>query len=400
MDTTETVLLAAQPIYDRDNALSAVELLYRRNDQLTAADVGDSQATSELLFNLCTGITEQTDHYHSPAFINVSGDFLLSQQFLPIDPDRVVIELVERIKPSANVVESVRQWRRKGFRFALDDFEFEDTWEALVDLADIVKVDVLGGDPAAIARQRERFDRPHLQWLAERVEDMTTHDEYHSAGFDLFQGYFYARPTSITGERLNATGVQAAHLLGLMFSEDPDVEAIIEAISTDPGLAVSLLRVVNSPLYRATNELTSIRDVVLRLGLDNLRRWVMLISVVGAASPGASRMILTRAQMCSLLAARSRSGASPDQALLAGLLSGAESLFGVDQSTFIGALQLDSPLRDALLSRTGPIGRILHIAINTEYRLASRVQLEQLDPRLLKLYKNAADQVQALLNEL
>jgi len=122
--SVQSALLASQPIYDRNNKVHAFELLYRNDLKQSAMDICDTQATSELLFNLCPGITDQTEHYHSPAFINVSGDFLLPQSFLPIDPELVVIELVERMEPTAELVRAVESWHQQGFSFALDDFEF------------------------------------------------------------------------------------------------------------------------------------------------------------------------------------------------------------------------------------------------------------------------------------
>src|SRR5690554_5274407 len=118
-ETQQATLLASQPIYNQSGELFAVELLYRSDTGLSALDVGDEFATSELLFNLCTGITKQTEHYQKPVFINVSAEFLLSQRFLPISSDRVVIELVERIQPTPELVDSVRKWRAEGYRFAL-----------------------------------------------------------------------------------------------------------------------------------------------------------------------------------------------------------------------------------------------------------------------------------------
>ena len=391
-------LLASQPIYDRRGDLYAVELLYRNDQGHTALDIGEERATSELLFNLCTGITDQTDHYNSPAFINVSAGFLLSRQFLPVNPERVVVELVERIDPTPEVIAAVEAWHAEGFRFALDDFEFTDNWAPLLDLASYIKVDVSQHSSEQVRAYREQLRSSNVLWLAERVEDSDTHAVYSEMGFDLFQGYFYARPSIIYGEKLSPSAIQLARLLALLFAEEPDTAEVIEGIASDPGLAMSLLRVVNSPMYRAPTELTSIRDVVLRMGFENLRRWVALIGVVNATSPETARIILTRAQLCSELANRSRRPLDPDKAFLAGLLSGVDALFRVEKEAFLRQLQLPADLSDAIKQGKGPIGKLLSVACELEESVMMKRGLERMDARLLSLYQTTSRKVQDLFN--
>ncbi|MCH8493078.1 MAG: hypothetical protein LAT53_07595 [Idiomarina sp.] len=108
-------LFASQPIYDRQNIIYAHELLYRNDSGFTAFDVGEDMATTELIYNLCTGIAEHVEHFNQPVCINVSADFLLSKAFLPINPEFVIIELVERIVPSPEIIRAVRAWVDAGF---------------------------------------------------------------------------------------------------------------------------------------------------------------------------------------------------------------------------------------------------------------------------------------------
>lgn len=396
---SRSVLLASQPIFDRQGSVYAVELLYRNDLHQSAMDVGDTRATSELIFNLCTGITEQTEHYHSPAFINVSGDFLLSQGFLPIDPERVVIELVERMEPTDELVATVRQWHQKGFRFALDDFEFTDAWEPLLEFASVIKVDVSTITPEQVASHQARLAWLDCLWLAERVEDEATKNTYQNMGFELFQGYFYARPAMVLGEKLNPASFQLARLLGALFQEDPDIDELVSLISADPNLALSLLKIVNSPLYKASSEITSVREVVLRLGLRNLRRWIALLGTVNASSPVAARIILTRAQACFELASRSRGKAiDPDQAFLVGLLSGVDVLLGIRKSAFLAKLQMPDAVQHALNSHEGALGRNLKVVLNLEQAVQMKHDLDRVDNRLLRLYQQAGTTVQQLLS--
>lgn len=396
----QSALLASQPIYDRNNAVYAVELLYRNDLNQSAVEVGDTQATSELIYNLCTGITEQTEHYHSPAFINVSGDFLLSRGFLPIDPELVVIELVERLEPTKELVDAVESWHRQGFRFALDDFEFTAAWEPLLRFASIIKVDVCAFTQNKVAEHRARMASLNCLWLAERVEDEKTRDAYMNMGFDLFQGYFFAKPSIVFGKKLSPGALQLARMLGELYKEEPEINELVALISSDPGLAVSLLKIVNSPHYRSSSNITSIKEVVVRLGFHNLRRWLALVGILNVSSPEAARIILTRAQTCFELANRSRSQRTdPAEAFLTGLLSGVDVLLGVERQAFMQQLNVSTAVHKALIGFEGSLGRNLQIVLNLERAVKMKTRLHLIDERLLRLYMRAGESVQALLSD-
>lgn len=396
-----SLLLAAQPIYDRANKIAGVELLYRNEDGLNAMEVGESRATSELLFNLCTGITSQMDPTWDPVFLNVSADFLTSGAFLPIDADKVVIELVERLEPTKELIEAVERWRSRGYRFALDDFEFKPSWDPLLKLASFIKVDIATVPFEQAVDHRERLAAYPLQWLAERVETEDEREKYLDAGFDLFQGYFLARPKLIYGRRLNPVGTHLARIISLVYAPEPDVKEVTAAISADPALAVSLLRIVNSPLYRGFSEINSIERVVLRLGFDALRRWVILISTINASSPEPARLILTRAQVCSELAERSRSrNVSSSQAFLVGLLSGVDALMGVELDVFLAQLNLPAEIHDAIIYGRGALGRILSTVRHVEETVAMKRGLDALNPAILVLYEDCRHHVNAMFQEI
>lgn len=392
-------LLAAQPIYDRKNRFYAVELLYRSAIHLSAETVGDTAATSEVVFNLCAGITEQTTQYDATAFINVSSDFLLSQSFLPIEPDKVVIELLETIKPTRAVVNAVARWHEKGFRFALDDFEFDLAWEPLLKYASYIKVDV----STVTVKQVRAFkkDLTHFKgkWLAERVEDEATKNAYEALGFELFQGYYFAKPEVIYGTRLEPSSLQLAKVLSLCFEKEPDLTELSKVISEDPKLSVSLLKIVNSPLYPTASPITRVKDVIMRLGIEKLRRWIALIGSVAASSQEASRMVLVRAQMCYELAkGQKNQDLDPDQCYFVGLLSGIDIMLGVDKKAFFEKLPLSPETQAAVNNLKGPMGQCLSIALKLERLIQMKQRLETIQPRLLSTYRSVSNNVQELFN--
>lgn len=399
--TPESILLAAQPIYDGWNELRGVELLYRNDLNQSAEQVGDRRATSELILNLCSGITDQVEHFQRPAFVNVTADFLLSRSFLPLDPDQVVIELVERIRPTPALIEAVRSWHRHGFRFALDDFEFHGDWGPLLPYASVIKVDVLATEFEDVMQHKQRCTAFKGQWLAERVEDQTTRDRYLDAGFSLFQGYFLGRPRNVVGARLSPAAMRITKLINVLFADEPIWDDIVDELSTDPALTLNLIRIANSPVYRTRYEIATLEGVIRHLGLNHLRRWAALIASLNASAPEAARLVLARAKFCQLLAEKSRRFTVPaEQAFLVGLLSGSDILLGVETDRLLDELELCEATVDALRDQRGPAGSLLRRALYVERSVSMKTGIEDLDPKILSAYRHVTHDVQRLFNDM
>ena len=394
-------LLAAQPIYDRASRMQAVELLYRNDAGESALAVGEQRATSEVLFNFCAGITDHAAHYNAVAYINVSSDMLLSGLTLPVDPERVMIELVERIEPTPELVAAVQRWHDLGFRFALDDFAFVPSWAPLLPMASVIKVDVSQFSPEEVLYQKQRLAHLDVRWLAERIEDQATHGRYLEMGFDLFQGYFMAHPRLISGQTLSPSGLRLTQLLAVLYQPDPEIGELTAILSEDPELSLNLIRIVNSPLYRGHGKISSIREVVVRLGITNLRHWASLLSSLQMANTEKARVVLIRAYVCEALAERVRvNGPARDEAFLTGLLSGVDVMLGMPVEEFIERLKLENDVRKAVLNRRGSLGRLLKLALTMEHDVAMERDLDNWDPRLLKLYRQAANRVQRVIRQL
>ena len=193
--------------------------------------------------------------------------------------------------------------------------------------------------------------------------------------------------------------MNVARLIGLLYALEPDIDRITQVLSEDPMLSVSLIRIVNSPLYKTRQEVSSLKEVVMRMGILAIRRWVLLISSLQGGSPEKVRLILVRAQACAALSEYYR-GKPLDsgRAFLAGLLSGADVMLGVDLPTFLDALDISSDVKAAALTREGGLGKVVDVIERLERRLAMKQDLSTVNRTLVRLYEQSAQNVQALFN--
>lgn len=408
MHREKSTLLAYQPIYDRNLDLMGGELLYRSDTGLTALDVGDQYATSELVFNLCTGISEQFEGFNHPLFINVSADFILSEAFLPLEPSKVIIELVERIEPDANFIEAVKGWHKKGFRFALDDFEYSFAWEPLLKYCDIIKVDIESANEASTKKLMKALQHTSVKWLAERVETEKQLEYYKSLGFDLFQGYFLARPQTITGQKISPAAANMGRLIEILFDDDVDVAQLTEVVTSEPALSIKLLKIANSPFYRGHGVITSMQQAIMRLGLEQLRKWVILIASLEGHSTAAVQLVLTRANACSEIARQYlQSSVDADKAFLAALLSGVDILLSVDKKEFLAQLQLPTDIVNAALDYRGSTGAVVKMVLKAEQsvfeshnKLKSDARAPVISAKVIEIYQLQTLRTQQLLESL
>lgn len=367
----ETTLLASQGIYNRNRELYGTELLFRNDSGNSALEVGEDVATSEVVLNHCASISQEVAHLRRPTFINVCAEFFMSEAFLPIDPSQVFIELVERIEITPEFIAAVKKWKKKGFRFALDDFEFTEQWYPLIEIADVIKVDVLGQDQDVVIERKNTYSDSTCLWLAERIETQEEYDFYKSEGFDLFQGYFLARPKVIKGKNIRPEQTSASEILRVTTSNVP-MDEVAASVERDPKLSLQILKMVNSPLYSLQRPIESIKEAIVFLGIGQLRKWALLLSLVGAGKNclEAHRIVLNRAKFCECYALQ-LGEADPDRAFMVGLLSGLDVLLEVDPGEFINLLNLTDDIKIAVIEKQGRLGKILKLSLNLEHLVST-----------------------------
>jgi EAL and modified HD-GYP domain-containing signal transduction protein len=391
-------LFAAQPIFDRNKKRYAVELLYRSDTGVTALELGDVKATTELLYNLCGGITEQIEQYRAPVFINVCAQFLLSRSFLPLEPSQVVIELIERIEPTAEFIAAVASFKQQGFRFALDDFEFNDTWQPLLELADIIKIDVLNSNLAEVERYKALYSRPGLVWLAEKVETEQQFIAFKALGCELFQGYFLAKPLLIAGKKIEPSVMRLAEIIGCLFADEPDINQLVLLLQDEPTIVMGMLKIVNSPLYRKTREVSSVKEMITRLGLELARKWVLMYAVLNNTAPTAAITVLTRAYTAQRIAKLWQLGNEQcHQYFLAALISGSDMLFGIESERFLQHLNINPDIKQAISCNSGQMAEALAIVCNIERGYALKLAASAAELPYISCYNQELADVQKRL---
>ena len=354
------VLVARQPIVDRDLALHGYELLFRgARDSSSSSD--PERWTASLIVDGLAEVGLQTLVGDALAYINVSRSFLLEVDPLPLEPAGVVLELTEDSHQTDDtLLKRLDALRSAGFRVALDDFVFDPSLAPLIERADVIKLDVMADGLARTAEVVNELRSYGVELLAEKVETAEEFDVCRSLGFSTFQGYFFARPRDVAGDGIPADRLASLSTLARINDPSLELEGLERVIATDVGLTYKLLRYVNSGFFSLSRRIETVHDALVLLGESNVRQWATVMTLAGTTSrpPALISLALLRARLCQTSATEG-SGVSGDAAFLAGLLSVLDALLDVPMDQAVRRLPLSDELSAALLGREGALGEIL-----------------------------------------
>lgn len=358
-----------QPIFKHNLDIHAYELLFRSsetNNKVSPSD-GD-QATAEVILNTFTDIGFERMAGPYAVYINCPRSFLLGEQLLVLPSERTVLEILEDVVVDDTLVTAVKALIARGYVFALDDFVYSPEWEPLIGLATVVKLDV-GALERHQLEEHVRLLRPReVKLLAEKVETQEEFETFRALGFDYFQGYFLARPALVKGKRLSSNKLAILRLFAQLQAPDVDVDQLDRIVSQDVALSHKLLRYLNSAFFSLSRKLDSIRQAVVYLGVNPLKRWLLLIAMVANRDKPEElmRIALVRARMCERLCELAgRPGR--ETYFTAGLFSALEALMDKPMGEILeDHLPLSGELSAALLAHQGPLGEALQCALAYE----------------------------------
>ena len=390
----EKVLLARQAIYKKDHSAFGFELLFRDESNLTALEVGADFATNQVLVNYWTSLSKDLSDQDTPIFINVSESFLLSEYFLPIEHQFVVIELLETISVTEELITAIKTWKQKGFRFALDDFDFSEQWKPVIELTDFIKVDVLNISLDKVEQYKTSLPDYNGVWLAEKIETAEIFERCKNMGFTLFQGYYLAKPKPILGNVIRPSSISIANIIQKANQDETSIAELASLVTRDPKLTIQLLKLINSSLFMLPREISDLKEAITFLGIDILKKWAMMIAFVSDSSAPieACRIVLTRAKACELLIMKSGAPNKSDTAFLEGLLSGIDVLLELDPAVFIKKMKLSPEIQNAVLHEQGEIGILIQRIKKLEYYLSQEPDnIPTLDNSIIQQFSLAQD---------
>jgi EAL and modified HD-GYP domain-containing signal transduction protein len=289
-----------------------------------------------------------------------------------LPPEQVVLEVLESVDADPEVMAACGDLRARGYTIALDDFISHPGTEPLTRFAQIIKVDIKATSREEQARMLAAYHPRGIAMLAEKVETREEFAWAKAAGYDYFQGYFFARPAMMPGRQIPPLKTACLGLLNETRRPELDFNRIGALIRSDVALSWQLLRYVNSALYHRVEGINSIHQALNIVGEDYIRHWATLATLSTLAKDKPDELVtlaLVRAHFSEYLARLLNIPQSSD-AFLMGLFSLIDALIDLPLGESLHLANVAPSIRAALL-QTSPANdplRIVH-SLTTAWEL-------------------------------
>ena len=361
MSTQGQLLLARQPIFDRNQRVIAYELLYRSDELETLIRKdGDTGHSSAMIIEAYTSISDEGEVKRVPALLSLSSRVILEEQIPSLPKKQVLIEVSIADAPRETVARALKALSHSGYRSALNLDTYKTEYDPLIRLADIAKISVRGLDKDQIRQITNHIKTLKTTLMAAEIDDYNQLELCIECDFKLFQGNFLSKPRLVKGQKIKANHVALMQLIQELQKPTASPEKLEMMIIRDPALTYKLLRVVNSAAYSLVRKVESVAQAVVLLGLEQIKKWSTLIALDSHKEKPEelTRILLVRGRMCELIAMEMKLP-NPSSYLIAGLMSGIHLLLDMEQETLLQQVPLGDEIMLGIQSHEGDIGKVL-----------------------------------------
>ncbi len=392
------IYVARQPVFTPDKKIFAYELLFRLGLENTFPDVDGDAATSNVLTNTFFSFGLDRILGGKPGLINFTRDLILQGMPLLFPKEHIIIEVLENVEPEPEIISALEQFKQQGFRIALDDFVYDKKFIPMMELCTIIKFDLLITPLDTLAPLVEKLKAVYsVTLLAEKVE---THQKFAQAkemGFDLFQGYFFSKPEILSQKEISTSQITKFKLIDEAGKRDPDLAKLEELIKRDLSVSFKLLKFMNSAYFLRPAPIDTIREAMLVLGLDELKKFISLVvlSDLNDQKPGElTRMAMIRARMCELCGSMLRTKFTQEELFTIGLFSSIDAILDMPMYMILDQISFSDKITHALLGLDKQFNQIITLVTGFEkgswdHRLYHLYQGKKILSQLPLFYREA-----------
>ncbi len=326
--------IGRQPILTVDQELFGYELLHRSSKRNSYQGFDGTQATATVISNsyLSFGIDKLSDR--KQCFINFTEELLLEEIPTFFSPESIVVEILESVKLSDEVVAACRKLKKLGYAIAIDDVMDPRYYDPIIHLVDIMKIDFLALPKHLRGEVIQKYADLNVTFLAEKIETLEDFEEAKALGYKLFQGYFFSKPVILTTKDIKPIPQQYLKMLNEINKPMPDLTLVSDLVERDLALSYKLLRLINS--LGLPVKVSNIRQAIVLLGLVEVKKWILILMLTKEKNESSNviQLSLIRSRLSERIARKVKINAN--DASFIGMFSLLESL-------------LQRPIRDILI---------------------------------------------------
>lgn len=279
-----------QPIKDSGNALFGYEIMFQsENDGLY--NISNDSAVADSI----TGFLTQNNNKifdGKMTFMTFTPNLLFKNTPLIFNKKDLVIQIEDSVIVHPLAMPLIQKFRKAGFSFAVNDFQFAPRYFGLMEYIDYIKVNFRNGTESSLANIVNMGKGFNKKCVAYGVDTKEIYEMAQRIGVDYFQGAYVAEVMTTRANKSEYLQSNFFQLVVEITKDEPDVVKIEEIVSRDASLTYALLKMVNSAYFALRNRTSSIRQALVTLGLGQLKQWIYLLSFGQNSDPSSSEEIL------------------------------------------------------------------------------------------------------------
>ena len=382
--------IVRRPIKDTDSRVIGYEILYHGENRLYGSMDSGSRtnefAVADTIYSFLTQNTEKSLK-GSLNFMTFTVTLLMKKVPRLFEKSDLVIQIDDSVIVHPLAMHFVRQYKREGYKIAVNEFQFVPRYLSMIDQIDYIKLNVQTMSDVALHNILEIAHGMGKHCVATEVDTEALYQKALALGVHAMEGAYVAEKLATKVHNSSYLQSNFFRLMVEVTRDDPDMEEIERIITMDATLTYGILRMSNSVHFARRNRTTTVRAAIVNLGLSQLRQWVYLLSAsngdqgLDLSSEEFLKRSFLRASFCSELMNYAKSvPLSKGEAYLMGMFSTLHYLIDAPQEEILSQIPVADEVKEALLTGQGPAGMLYGLV--TSYEAADWQEVNMLSEQL------------------
>ncbi len=362
--------VSRQPIFTTDLSILGYNLSFQGDvdTQLVEMCTLNSVSENNTKLNLSEIASKKL------AFVNFNLDMLALMIDKCIDNEFLIIVVDAEIAPTARLLDSFASLHEQGVSLCLNNMLDSTAWQSIFPLIGYISYDINTITANDLFKIVDCVGKhPHIKLIATNVKEYADQSTAMQMGFSYFSGVFFAQTEILMSRAMSPAETTLAELLYQTSLSNVELGKVIEIVNRDVYLTYKILSYANTVFFRRREQVSSIKQAVVTLGLCELKRFISILftsQLSQARSKELVRLSLYRGKFCESVIELDQTKRSSDneraEAFLVGLLSLIEPMFREPAAQALKKLSLSNRITTAILDQTGELAIYLELAIESE----------------------------------
>jgi len=208
-----------------------------------------------------------------------------------------------------------------------------------------------------------------VRFLAEKVETKEQYRDAFDLGYSLFQGYFFCKPVIIAGKDIPGYKVNFMRIIQEINEPEADFGRLETIIKHDLALSYKFLQLINSAAFGFYSKITSIKQALSLLGINEFKKWVSLLALSGMGDDKPRELIslsIVRARFCEEVARTLGLRDETSDLFFMGMFSLIDAFIDKPMDSILRELPVSRPVKQALLGQKNRYRAIYEMLIAYE----------------------------------